>query len=259
MSTSPASPDPTPDLDPNAAASDPRVARRARRLGRAIYVIARLLYATLRLRLENAERFEPTGGAIFVTWHGRTLIPATYLRGRGYCALISLSRDGEMQNNFFRLLGYQTARGSTGRGGIKGLLQMARRVKGGGVLVMTPDGPRGPTHKVQLGVILMAEKSGAPIIPVAVSADRRWLMKSWDSYMLPKPFAKVPLLTGEPIVVPPNLDDAGRRHYADLVEVAINRLEREAERRAGHLDYPADWQTDSLEDCTIVKPQSQDS
>lgn len=253
MSTSSASSPAEPD--PLAAASDPRVARRARWLGRTIYFIARLLYSTLRLRLENAERFEPSAGAIFVTWHGRTLIPATYLRQRGYLALISLSRDGEIQNNFFQLLGYQTARGSTGRGGIRGALQMARRVKEGGVLVMTPDGPRGPTHKVQLGVILMAEKSGAPIIPVAVSADRRWLMKSWDSYMLPKPFAKVPLLTGEPIMIPPNLDEAGRQRYADLVEVAINRLEREAERRAGHLDYPLDWHTEPVESRPVGDTQ----
>ena len=244
MSTPPASsPEPT-EPDPLAAASDPRVARRARWLGTAIYFVARLVFATLRLRFENPERLQPSGGAIYVTWHGRTLIPAIVLSHRGWCALISLSRDGEIQNNFFRRLGFQTARGSTGRGGIRGALQMARRVKEGGVLVMTPDGPRGPTHKVQLGVILMAEKSGAPIIPVAVSADRRWLMGSWDSYMLPKPFARVPFLTGEPILVPPNLNEASRNHYAALVEVAINGLEREAERRAGHLDYPSDWPTE---------------
>lgn len=242
MSTSPA-PSPAPaEPDPLAAASDPRVARRARWLGRAIYVVARLVYATLRLRLETPNGFQPPAGAIFVTWHGRTLIPAIYLRQRGYCALISLSRDGEIQNNFFQLLGFQTARGSTGRGGIRGALQMARRVKEGGVLVMTPDGPRGPTHKVQLGVILMAQKSGAPIIPVAVSADRRWTMKSWDSYMLPQPFAKAPLLAGAPIVVPPHLDEAERQRYADIVEIALNRLEREAERRVGRLDYP--WPTE---------------
>lgn len=245
MSTLPASPTDPVEPNPLAAASDPRVARRARWLGTAIYCVSRLVYATLRLQVESADRFHPPAGAIYVTWHGRTLIPAIYLRQRGYCALISLSRDGEIQNNFFRLLGFQTARGSTGRGGIRGALQMARRVKEGGVLVMTPDGPRGPTHKVQLGVILMAQKSGAPIIPVAVSASRRWTMKSWDSYMLPKPFARAPLLTGEPILVPPDLNEAGRQRYAALVEVALNRLEREAERLAGHPHYPLDWPTEA--------------
>ena len=112
---------------------------------------------------------------------GAPCIPANLLRNRGYWALISLSRDGELQNHIFRRFGFQTVRGSTGRGGIRGALQMARRVQDGGVLAFTPDGPRGPTHKVQLGVILMAEKSGAPIVPVGISASRRWLMKSWDS------------------------------------------------------------------------------
>lgn len=245
MSTSVTSPeDSTPEPDPLAGASDPKVARRARRIAGAIHTLARLFYPTIRVEFEHKERLNPPAGAIFVTWHGRTLIPAMVMANKGCWALISLSRDGEIQNNFFRMLGYQTARGSTGRGGVRGALQLAKRVKEGGVLVMTPDGPRGPTHKVQLGVILMAEKSGAPIVPVGISASRRWVMKSWDSYMLPKPFARVPFVVGEPIAIPPRLDEAGRQHYADIVEIAINRLEREAERRAGHADVPYDWPTE---------------
>lgn len=245
MSTNSVSPaDPTPEPNPLAGASDPRVARRARRIARIVYFLTRLFYPTIRVEFEHRERLFPPAGAIYVTWHGRTLIPAMVMARRGCWALISLSRDGEIQNNFFQMLGYQTARGSTGRGGIRGALQLARRVKEGGVLVMTPDGPRGPTHKVQLGVILMAEKAGAPIIPVGVSANRRWLMKSWDSYMLPKLFSRVPFVVGEPIEIPPKLDDAGRQHYAEIVELAINRLEREAERRAGHNDAPYAWPTE---------------
>ncbi len=255
MSTSPAPSDSPETSDPLAAASDPRVARRARWIGTSIYFLARLLYATLRIDFGNREGMQPPAGAIYVTWHGRTLIPALVLRNRGWCALISLSRDGEIQNNIFQKLGFVTARGSTGRGGIRGALQMARRVKEGGVLVMTPDGPRGPTHKVQLGVILMAEKSGAPIIPVGVSANRRWLMKSWDSYMLPKPFARIQYLNGEPIPIPPNLDEAGRRHYAALLEVAINRIEREAEARAGYPDYPAEWPLEMPEPLPLPEAQ----
>lgn len=221
-----------------------RLARRFRVLSWIVYVLARLLYHTLRLHRENFANLTPSaGGAILVTWHGRSFLPANAFRNRGYWALISLSRDGELQNYIFRRFGFQTVRGSTGRGGIKGALQMARRVKEGSILAFTPDGPRGPTHKVQLGVILMAEKSGAPIVPIGVSASRRWLMKSWDSYMIPKPFARAYFLVGEPIQVPPNLDEAGREAYAAQVEIAINRLEREAERRAGFPDYPAEWRT----------------
>lgn len=238
---------PAPTVQPEEPAETPeekqaRLARRSRVLGGLIYAVARAIFRTLRLRFQNAEGLETGGkGAIFVTWHGRSLIPANVLRNRGYWALISLSTDGELQNNIFRRFGFQTVRGSTGRGGIRGALQMARKVKEGGVLAFTPDGPRGPTHKVQLGVILMAEKSGAPIIPLGISASRRWQMKSWDAYLIPKPFARAYFLVGEPIHIPPNLDETGRQACAEQVEIAINRLEREAERLAGFPDYPADW------------------
>ena len=101
----------------------PRLARRNRFLSGLIYVFARLIYATIRVRCENFEGLIPKeGGAILVTWHGRTFIPANLLRNRGYWALISLSRDGELQDHIFRRFGFQTVRGSTGRGGIKGAL-----------------------------------------------------------------------------------------------------------------------------------------
>lgn len=222
-----------------------RLERRCRILGWFLYTLVNCLFRTLRVHFENQEGLDTHGkGAIFVTWHGRSLIPANVFRDKGYWALISLSRDGELQNNVFRRFGFQTIRGSTGRGGIKGALQMARKVKDGGVLAFTPDGPRGPTHKVQLGVILMAEKSGAPIIPLGISAQGRWLMKSWDAYMVPKPFTDAYFLVGEPIQVPPDLDEAGREAIAAKLEHAVNRLERQAECHAGYTDYPPEWSTD---------------
>ena len=165
--------------------------KRSRRLGNLLYYLTSAIFRTLRLRYVNKEALDPKGqGAIYVTWHGRSLIPANVFAGKQYWALISLSRDGELQNHIFQRFGFQTIRGSTGRGGVKGALQMARKVKEGGVLAFTPDGPRGPTHKCQLGVILMAEKSGAPIIPMGLSSRWRILVKSWDAYMVPLPFSK---------------------------------------------------------------------
>ncbi len=217
----------------------------AKLYGAAVYAIARSIFKTLRLRHEHLERTEPGDrGIILVTWHGRSLIPANVFRNRGCWALISLSRDGDIQNSIFQRLGYHTIRGSTGRGGVRGALQMARKVREGGTLTFTPDGPRGPTHKVQPGVVLMAEKSGAPIVPLGVSAARRWLAGSWDSYMIPKPFSQAHMIVGEPIYVPPKVAAGERDEYCRRVEVAINRLEREAERRAGHTDYPAEWPTE---------------
>lgn len=234
------------EQEPNAAQEPSPYARRVRLYSWLVYMVARCIYKTLRLYVEDYEHLIPTApsksqGAILVTWHGRSLIPANLMRNKGYWALISLSRDGELQNGVFRRFGFQTVRGSTGRGGIRGALQMARKVREGGILAFTPDGPRGPTHKVQLGVILMAEKSGAPIIPLGVSASRRWLIGSWDSYMIPKPFSRAYFLVGEPIYASANLDEAGRQAVAAQVEIAINQLEKEAEARAGHANFPQEW------------------
>lgn len=223
-----------------------RLARRNRWLSALIYGLARLIYRTMRVQVHNAERLEAAArGGILVTWHGRTLIPANLFRNRGYWALISLSRDGELQTAIFQRFGFQTVRGSTGRGGVRGALQMARKVREGGVLAFTPDGPRGPTHKVQAGVLLMAEKSGAPILPIGISTSRRWLVKSWDSYLVPKPFARCYVLIGEPIYLPARLSAAEREVYATRIEIAMNRLERDAESLAGHPDYPTEWRTDA--------------
>jgi lysophospholipid acyltransferase (LPLAT)-like uncharacterized protein len=237
-----------PDVESTEQAEPERGAQQRERRNRIIswlcYVAASAIYHTLRLHCERLDQLVPgEGGAILVTWHGRTLIPANLLRNRGYWALISLSRDGELQNQVFQRFGFQTIRGSTGRGGVRGALQMARKVREGGVLAFTPDGPRGPTHKVQPGVILMAAKSGAPIVPVGISASRRWLIRSWDSYLVPQPFARAYFLVGEPVYVPPDLDEHGRQSYAEQVEIAINCLEREAEARAGHDRYPTEWRT----------------
>jgi lysophospholipid acyltransferase (LPLAT)-like uncharacterized protein len=222
-----------------------RLARRSRIIGASAHILARTIFATMRLHCENLEGVNPGGkGSILVTWHGRSFIPACLFRNRGYWALISLSKDGELQNNIFRRLGFQIVRGSSGRGGVRGALQMARKVKEGAVLAFTPDGPRGPTHKVQPGVVLMAEKSGAPIVPIGVSAARRWQAKSWDSYMVPHAFTRGYALIGEPIYVPPKVSEGDREAMCIRVEAAINRLEKEAERRAGHIDYPPEWRTE---------------
>jgi len=241
----PASAPESPSADPLAEADQRNVLRRSRLIGGAVYVIVRSIFATLRLKCENLDRATPSDehGVILVSWHGRSMIPAMVFRNRGYWALISLSRDGELQNNIFSRCGFKIIRGSTGRGGVRGALQMARRVQEGGVLTFTPDGPRGPTHKVQPGVILMAQKSGAPIIPIGVSASSRWLIKSWDSYMIAKPFARASMILGDPIYVPPKITDQERTELCERLEIAINTLEREAERQCGHLEYPNEWRT----------------
>lgn len=211
--------------------------KRAARLGFLVWLLARTIGLTLRVQRVHWERLEEAvhrgTGAIVVTWHGRSLIAANIFRHRDYWALISLSRDGEMQNHIFRRFGFQTVRGSTGRGGVRAVLQLTRKISEGGVLTFTPDGPRGPSGVVQQGTVFLAQRSGCPVVPIGISAWPRKLVHSWDRYMVPAPFAKCAMVIGEPITVPSELDDDGKARVALQIGAAISECEAEAERLVG--------------------------
>jgi lysophospholipid acyltransferase (LPLAT)-like uncharacterized protein len=213
---------------------------RAKAIGFLVWAVARMLGRTLRVRRENWDALDRIisehQGAILVCWHGRTLIPANLLAGRGCWALISLSRDGEIQNQIFRRFGFQTIRGSTGRGGVRAALQLARKVQEGGVLAFTPDGPRGPSHVAQEGTLFLAQRSGRPVVPFCSSAAPCWRVKSWDRYLVPRPFAKASLVVGEPLFAPPEMTEEQKTQWLQQLALAITACEQRADSLAGLTD-----------------------
>lgn len=205
------------------------------------YWIVRLLSATLRVRVVGEDRvaaLQKEGkGVILASWHGRTFLPIALFRNRGYWAMVSTSRDGEYQNQLFQRCGINTVRGSSSaRGAVQAALTMTKHLKAGATLAHTPDGPRGPSHVVQPGVVFFAQKSGSPIIPCGISAYPRKLMRSWDCYMIPLPFSRVVWLYGEPIYVPAGAkSEEEQRVWAERIGAAITELEERAERETGAL------------------------
>jgi lysophospholipid acyltransferase (LPLAT)-like uncharacterized protein len=203
------------------------------------YGAVRLVSMTLRLHIVGEERIralqQEGKGVILVTWHGRTLIPIARFRRRGYWAIISTSKDGEYQNRVFRHFGWRTVRGSTSaRGAVQAALTVTKQLRAGATLAFTPDGPRGPSHVVQPGAIFLAQKSGSPIVPAGISASPRWLMRAWDRYLVPAPFARAVWIYGEPIFIPPDAkSEEEQRRWADRVGAAITALEEQAERETG--------------------------
>lgn len=199
-----------------------------------VWCVARAVGISLRLKVLNfeqvMERVRQGKGAVLVTWHGRSLIPANFFKGRGFWAIISLSRDGEIQNHIFRRFGFRTIRGSTGRGGVRAALEAARRVAEGGILAFTPDGPRGPNRQVQPGALFIAQKARCPIIPAGVAAYPCKLLPTWDRYLIPMPFARSAFIFGEPIMVPEGISEAEFERIRQQVEEAINALEMQAEQ-----------------------------
>lgn len=199
-----------------------------------IYWFARLTALTVRMRVVGEDRVwaiqEAGQGVILVTWHGRTLLPIARFRNWGYWALISTSRDGEYQNRIFQRFGFRTVRGSTSaRGAVQAALTMTKHLKAGATLAFTPDGPRGPSHEVKPGAVFMAQKSGAVIVPVGISAFPRRLAHSWDQYMVPAPFARAVWIYGDPISIPADATSEEQEQWAVRLGAAISALEAQAE------------------------------
>ena len=192
------------------------------------------LVRTVRLTIEGEAAAMATlkqhEGGILVTWHGRTLIPLHHFRNRGYWALVSLSRDGDIQALNFSQHGYKIVRGSTGRGGERAAVQMLRALKKGGILAFTPDGPRGPSGVVQPGVVFFARRSAKPIIPLAIAATPRKLLPTWDRYLVPAPFSRCAWVFGEPIFI---AEDESNEDACRRVAEGINACDARANAMLG--------------------------
>jgi len=176
--------------------------------------IIRFLSFTIRLREHNPEhvrQFWSNGRSVIVAfWHGRLLmVPVIFMlhRERAASGLISHHSDGEIISRSARLLGYETIRGSTGKGGLSAFRKLIRLLKDGSDIALAPDGPRGPRYRVQQGTIDLARLSGAPILPMAFSSSKKKIFKSWDAFLLPVPFSRGVFAWGEPIYVENNSNE----------------------------------------------------
>ncbi|MEO8561478.1 MAG: lysophospholipid acyltransferase family protein [bacterium] len=138
---------------------------------------------------------------IYALWHGE-LLPLLWLhRSQDIALVISEHRDGEIIARIAETLGYATIRGSSSRGGSRALIGLMRELEGGRDAAVTPDGPRGPAHVFAPGAAIAAQRTGALIVPIRASASRAWRLKSWDRFLVPKPFARVEVVYGEPVSV----------------------------------------------------------
>jgi lysophospholipid acyltransferase (LPLAT)-like uncharacterized protein len=167
--------------------------------------VVHLLGRTWRIRVDNDapwRRLREKGKPIiFVFWHGQ-MLPLLYVhRGQGVTVLISEHGDGELIARVASSLGYRTLRGSTSRGAARALIEMTKAIEQGAELAITPDGPRGPARSVAPGAVTVAQRTGVPIIPVGVSVRTGWHLKSWDRFVIPRPFSRIQVVYGDPFTI----------------------------------------------------------
>ena len=204
---------------------------------RLVALLLRALHRTLRYEVvvePGAEPATPPALQVWCFWH-RCLIPcACYFHARFKPAvLISLSFDGELIARTIEQLGFLTARGSSTRSGGSGLWALAKAVERGHPAVFTADGPRGPVYKVKPGAVKLAQLTGYAIGIFYAHPEKAWMLRSWDRFLIPKPFSRVALSYARQIEVPRSEDPLVIEAKRLEVEAALERARLNAERHFG--------------------------
>jgi lysophospholipid acyltransferase (LPLAT)-like uncharacterized protein len=169
-----------------------------------------LLYLTWRVEeagppevLQAYWRAKPRRACIYAHWHGDELVLVAFYSYKKLAVLSSLSKDGTIMARVLGILGYQVFRGSSSRGGARGLIGLIKAVKNdGSQAALAVDGPKGPIYEVKAGVVELARKTGQPIVPIRTTCDRAWYIpRAWNRSYVPKPFARVRVEFGPAIDV----------------------------------------------------------
>jgi lysophospholipid acyltransferase (LPLAT)-like uncharacterized protein len=193
------------------------------------YLAIRLIGPTLRpsFTYEPGTEDEPrTRPAIYCFWH-RCVFPAGYIfRNHGIRVLTSRSYDGEYIARIIERLGFRAVRGSSSRGAVQSLRELQRELEGGAFVAFTIDGPRGPRYVAKPGPIHLARMTGAPVFSFYVAVERAWILKTWDAFVVPKPFSRVHCYVRSPMTVTPDADhDQALARMQSQLEEAQKRAE----------------------------------
>jgi lysophospholipid acyltransferase (LPLAT)-like uncharacterized protein len=207
-----------------------------------------LIKYTTRWEFDRSEIAAPVikrgKGLIALTWHSRFMMlnsawnKATWPHPH---VLISRSRDGEIVARSCRFLGLSVIRGSakkaakrTDKGGAKAGRDIIETLDGGGCVVITPDGPRGPRQRLGLGPLRLARMTGHPILPCLFAVKNRKQFNSWDKFILPLPFGRGAIIWGTPVHIAPDISDAALEVLRGQINAEMNALLALADRRMGH-------------------------
>lgn len=196
-------------------------------------IIIRLLYRSMRIEVIG---WEPVGRVlakkepiIIAFWHDQLLMMIKGYPGeRNLRVLISASKDGELISKTMGRFGFASVRGSSTRGGSEALKQMLRLIRTNNSIAITPDGPKGPRHRLKPGVAQVALRSGCPVVPMAFACSRGHRFRSWDRFLLPFPLAYGVYSYGEPVY---NRTGESAEEFMSRVQSAMDKNLRVAVSR----------------------------
>jgi len=200
----------------------------------AVYGLIRLIGPTLRFEFvgkrNQVNRRETGKASIGAFWHRCILPTLWYYRHHGIVVMITMNFDGLWTSRVVEKLGYRVAQGSSSRGGMNALNEMAREIEAGWDVAFTTDGPRGPRYIAKPGPVLLARRTGKPITAFHIGLDSgHTFKKSWDTLRVPYPFSRAVIVMAPPIYVPPDADGTEMERKIAEMQAALERVRDVAE------------------------------
>ena len=197
------------------------------------FLLIKAICATIKFEIEGWHNWEAASQngkiPIYTFWHNRVFLATYFWQQRGIVVMTSRSFDGEYIARFIQRFGYGAVRGSSTRGGVGAIIEMARLMRAGCTTAFTIDGPKGPRYVAKMGAVLLAKKSGHPIMPVTMALDRYWTTPSWDRFQIPKPFTRARVFVAPPIYVPADADEAALAAKRDELQQTLDDLNHQSE------------------------------
>ena len=195
----------------------------------AFFLLIKLIGATIRWQVEGWENWEEATRnervPIYTFWHNRVFLATYFWQKRRIVVMTSQSFDGEYIARFIQRFGYGAARGSSTRGAVGAIIEMARLMRAGLPTAFTIDGPKGPRYLAKMGALLLAKKTGQPILPFTITAKHFWEAKrSWDGFQVPLPFTRARVDIAPPIYVAADTDNAGLEAKRDELQQALDEI-----------------------------------
>ncbi|MCU7492276.1 MAG: lysophospholipid acyltransferase family protein [Bacteroidota bacterium] len=191
-----------------------------------------LLLKTLKINSRNREHFDrlikENKNFVFAFWHGSMLIPWYINKDLDFSALVSRSKDGRLLDKILTKWNYRVIRGSSNDGGSMALKLLLQAASSGRPVAITPDGPKGPYHKLKAGAVVVAKKAGIPLILVGVGVKKKRILGSWDRFELPKFFTSINLVFSDPVSVCSELSYEETTKLIEECERKLNDLQEEA-------------------------------
>ncbi|HWR15071.1 MAG TPA: lysophospholipid acyltransferase family protein [Terriglobales bacterium] len=201
------------------------------------YLSMRLIGPTLRWQSSIEEGGPATISperTIYVFWHRAVFSSTWFYRNRGISVITSSSFDGEYIARIIEKLGYKAVRGSSSRNAVRALLGLHTEIEEGRSVGFTIDGPRGPRYVAKPGPVLLARNTKAPIMPFYTAIEKGWVLKSWDRFVIPKPFSRAHLRIGRLIHVPKDTSSEQAQQLHAEMQAALDRVREYAEAQLPH-------------------------